>query len=93
MVDETDYTVTKLAGPKVAGRTVSPGDKIALTEVQARAELLAGAIVADPTRVEDPFKAPSTPATDAPAAGRPAAPLPPAAKPADGAGAGAGAPG
>lgn len=39
------YTVTKSAGPRVAGRQVKAGDELQLTEEQALAELLAGAIV------------------------------------------------
>lgn len=44
-MDPKEYLVTKLAGPKVAGRPVQPGDKVTLTETQARAERLSGAIV------------------------------------------------
>lgn len=40
------YTVTAKAGPKVAGRRVRIGDILELTENAARAELLAGSIVA-----------------------------------------------
>ncbi|QRE74383.1 hypothetical protein [Methylobacterium aquaticum] len=43
-MDVRKYTVTDLAGPYVAGRQASPGDEIELTEPQARAELLSGAI-------------------------------------------------
>ncbi len=39
------YTVTEMAGPKVAGRRVQVGDVLDLTENAARAELLVGAIV------------------------------------------------
>lgn len=45
MADIETYTVTKLAGPKVAGIAAKAGDELQLTEAQARAELLAGAIV------------------------------------------------
>ena len=44
--DTTDYTVTRAAPPRVAGRPVKPGDTLALTESAALAEWLAGAIVA-----------------------------------------------
>ena len=44
MTKET-YTVTKLAGPYVAGKPVSAGDTIELTENEARYELLTQAIV------------------------------------------------
>ncbi|MGX5775547.1 hypothetical protein [Methylorubrum zatmanii] len=44
-METNNYTVTDQAGPKVAGRAVSAGDTLALTEPEARAELLSGAIV------------------------------------------------
>ncbi len=56
------YTVTELAGPKVAGRRVEHGATIDLSENAARAELLAGVIV--PT-VEDTSTAPVAEATEA----------------------------
>jgi hypothetical protein len=55
------YTVTNLAGPKVAGRRVEPGETIDLSENAARAELLAGVIA---PVVDEPAQAP---AEDAPA--------------------------
>lgn len=45
MADTKTYTVTKRAGTRVAGRQVQVGQELQLTEEQARAELLAGAIV------------------------------------------------
>ena len=45
MTELKTYTVTKLAGPKVAGQAAKAGDEMQLTEAQARTELLAGAIV------------------------------------------------
>ncbi len=45
MAETKTYTVTKLAGPKVAGRAVSHGQELELTEAQAASELLSGAIV------------------------------------------------
>lgn len=36
------YTVTELAGPRVAGRAVKPGQRIELTAEEARFEVLAG---------------------------------------------------
>jgi len=39
------YRVTTKAGPKVAGRTASPGEVLDLTEPEARYELMAGTIV------------------------------------------------
>lgn len=45
MADTETYTVTKFAGPKVAGVAAKAGDELQLTELQARSELLAGAIV------------------------------------------------
>lgn len=46
MSDATQrYTVTALAGPKVAGRNVKAGDALDLTDNEARSELLAGVIV------------------------------------------------
>lgn len=44
-METKEYTVTDQAGPKVAGRAVEVGAKISLSEPEARAELLAGAIV------------------------------------------------
>ncbi|MGF3027835.1 hypothetical protein ACQVP2_34210 [Methylobacterium aquaticum] len=44
-MDTSEYTVTDQAGPKVAGRVAASGDILTLTEPEARAELLAGAIV------------------------------------------------
>jgi hypothetical protein len=39
------YTVTQLAGPRVAGRrSPGPGETIELTEAEAATELLAGAL-------------------------------------------------
>jgi len=52
------YIVTELAGPKVAGRRVSHGDPIDLTENEARAELLAGVIALPPE--ENPAGSTST---------------------------------
>ena len=49
------YYVTVLAGPKVAGKRVAVGDSLVLTEEQARSELLAGALTADPALVQAPF--------------------------------------
>lgn len=49
-METKDYTVTDQAGPKVAGRAVEAGATITLTEPQARAELLAGAIVSAGTK-------------------------------------------
>lgn len=43
------FIVTELAGPKVAGRVVKPGDPIQLTAFEARTELLAGVIRPAPT--------------------------------------------
>ena len=71
-MDRKEYTVTKLAGPKVAGRVAAEGETLRLTEAEARGELLAGAIVEDPRRAGDPFG--TTVAADA---------LEPASKPAD----------
>lgn len=45
MTELKTYTVTKLAGPKVAGQAAKAGDELQLTEAQARTELLAGALV------------------------------------------------
>ena len=45
MADTETYTVTKRAGPRVAGRAAKPGDELQLTEAQARSEVLAGALV------------------------------------------------
>ena len=42
---KTAYLVTDRAGPKVAGRRVKAKDEIRLTEEEARADLLTGAIV------------------------------------------------
>jgi len=44
-MDTKDYTVTKRAGPRVAGRPAKPGETVALTRDEAASELLAGAIV------------------------------------------------
>ena len=62
MTELKPYTVTKHAGPKVAGQTAKTGDELQLTEAQARTELLAGAIVAggkdsDVAKKADPLKA------------------------------------
>ncbi len=46
-MDTKEYIVTKLAGPKVAGRFVKHGDTLVLTEPEARLELLNGAIATD----------------------------------------------
>ena len=57
-MDTKEYTVTKRAGPKVAGRPVKKGETIDLTTHQAEAELLAGAIVPkgkDGEEVKDPL--------------------------------------
>ena len=54
-MDKSTYFVTGLAGPKVAGQRVAKGGKLELTEPQARAELLAGTITADESRIDDPF--------------------------------------
>jgi hypothetical protein len=45
MMTTSEYVVTKKAGPKVAGRRVSEGDRLSLTEDEALAELLAGVIL------------------------------------------------
>lgn len=45
MSETKTYTVTKQAGPRVAGRAVRPGDELELTEAQARGELASLAIV------------------------------------------------
>lgn len=45
MASTEPYTVTKYAGPKVAGQPAGAGDVLQLTQAQASAELLAGAIV------------------------------------------------
>ena len=49
------YYVTRLAGPRVAGKRASKGDALSLTERQARAELLAGAITLDKALIDDPW--------------------------------------
>ena len=49
------YYVTGLSGPKVAGKRVVKGDSVTLTEQQARAELLSGALTTDKDKVDDPF--------------------------------------
>lgn len=66
------FTVTPLAGPKVAGRPVAIGAEIELTEFEARAELLAGVIVpatAKPAAPAAPAEGGDAPAeaTEAPA--------------------------
>ncbi|WP_020179785.1 hypothetical protein [Methylopila sp. M107] len=43
-MEKQTYTVTKRAGPKVAGQPVSAGQAIELTAAEAANELLAGAI-------------------------------------------------
>ena len=48
MTERTSYIVTELAGPKVAGRRVTHGDTIGLTEAEARTELIAGVIAPHP---------------------------------------------
>lgn len=57
------YTVTPLAGPKVAGRRVEHGDILDLTENAARAEILAGtllpAIEEEPAPVDAPEPEPT----------------------------------
>lgn len=50
-----DYTVTKHAGPKVAGVARSVGEPVTLTEAEASAELLAGAIVPKDKAETDPL--------------------------------------
>jgi hypothetical protein len=45
MPDTETYTVTKRAGPRVAGRPAKAGDELQLTELQARSEVLSGALV------------------------------------------------
>lgn len=47
-MNEIAYVVTAKAGPKVAGRRVSPGEEMLLTEFEARAELLAGSLTPKP---------------------------------------------
>lgn len=63
MREKLKYSVTETAPIEVAGRRVSPGDVLELTEPQARYELLQGFI--------EPFEAPSKKAakTKADAAG------------------------
>lgn len=61
MSDRETYTVTKLAGPKVAGIAAKAGEELQLTSTQAAAELLAGSIVkggkdSDGARAAEPFK-------------------------------------
>lgn len=43
-MQKTDYVVTDSAGPRVAGRLAASGDTIALSEQEARMEILNGAI-------------------------------------------------
>lgn len=50
------FVVTELAGPKVAGRVVKPGDPIELTAFEARTELLAGVIRPAPADPEAPVE-------------------------------------
>lgn len=38
------WSVTKKAGPQVAGRTVKPGQVLELTDHEARAEVIVGAL-------------------------------------------------
>lgn len=54
--ETAEYIVTKAAPPRVAGRPAKPGQILPLTELQARSELLAGAIVpkADDRKDGDP---------------------------------------
>lgn len=47
-MEQIAYVVTETAGPKVAGRTVAPGEELLLTEFEARAELLAGSLTPKP---------------------------------------------
>lgn len=51
MHEKKKYLVTEAAPIEVAGRRVSPGDVLELTEPQARYELLQGFV--------EPFEAPS----------------------------------
>lgn len=44
-MEKTAFTVTKRAGPKVAGQFVSPGQHLELTEDEARQDLADGSLV------------------------------------------------
>lgn len=70
-MERQSYRVTTKAGPKVAGRTASPGEALDLTEPEARYELMAGTIV--PVAGATGPHEPPAPAT--------ADPAPPAAEP------------
>ena len=62
------YYVSSVAGPKVACRRVKKGDKLELTEHQARAELASGALVTKAELVDDPWGEKATAAAKAGAA-------------------------
>lgn len=49
------YTVTKRAGPKVAGRTAAAGETLELTAAEAEHELLAGAVTPEGQDLPDAF--------------------------------------
>jgi len=51
-MERQSYRVTDKAGPKVAGRTASPGEVLDLTEPEARYEVMAGTIVPVPAEAE-----------------------------------------
>lgn len=57
--ETAEYIVTEAAPPRVAGRPAKPGHTLALTELQARSELLAGAIVPKTEDRKDDDPAPS----------------------------------
>lgn len=57
--DTAEYIVTEAAPPRVAGRAAKPGQILALTELQARSELLAGAIVPKAADRKDDDPAPT----------------------------------
>ncbi|MGX1100254.1 hypothetical protein [Amorphus sp. MBR-141] len=63
-MDAKRWIVTENAGPQVAGRSVTKGETIELTEHQARAEVIAGSLkpapnagdAAEPETVETTLK-------------------------------------